>query len=75
VFAVALAYAGTRWGAINIAKFAQQFEMGAYYLEWVGVLLAVIAAVVNWGFYPARRALWSRKFLCNTCGGCTVFDK
>lgn len=72
---IGLAFGGARWGAANLSHFAAQFELAAYYLGWVGLLLAVVAGVNNWGFYPVRMDTWGRKFLCDRCGGCTIMNK
>jgi hypothetical protein len=80
----ALAFGVARWGStyiahfaplFNVARFAPLFDLAAYYLGWIALLLAVLAGVNNWGFYPGRMNAWGRKFLCDQCGGCTILNK
>jgi hypothetical protein len=72
---VLLLYLSTRWGATRFAGFSNMFELVGYYLGWTSLLLAIVPAVNNFGFYPQRMNAWTRKFFCPRCGGCTLLDR
>ena len=55
-------------GARVLVNIADLMESAAYFTLWLAMLLALIAGINNFMFFPGRLAAWGRKLFCKKCG-------
>lgn len=55
-----------------LPRISDLLELGGYWMLWVALGFALVAALHNFVYYPSHMAAWGRKLLCQKCG--TAFE-